>query len=112
MQKMILEELVLIGSDNAQISPNYIAIKKKELGIVDSNGQLRVWKQREYMYHEAISEELDATVAEGGGGELGTAKVAGEDTSGHGHEVVDDVNEDSGSGEEEKELELDEGGKF
>lgn len=54
---------------------------------------------------------MDATVAEGGGGELGTAEVAGEDTSGHGHEVVNDVNEDGWSSEAEKELELDEGGE-
>ena len=44
-------------------------------------------------YHEAVGEDLDAGVAEGGGGELEVAEVAGEDLRGHGHEVVDHVHD-------------------
>lgn len=45
------------------------------------------------MYHETVGEDLDAGVAEGGGGELEIAKVTGEDLGGHRHEVVDHVND-------------------
>lgn len=41
------------------------------------------------VYHEAIGEELDAAVTEGGGGELKVAEVAAEDTGGKRHGVVD-----------------------
>lgn len=54
---------------------------------------------------------MDAAVAERGGGELEIAKVAGEDSGGQGHEIVDQVNEDSRSGEAEEELQFDEGGE-
>lgn len=54
---------------------------------------------------------MDAAVAERGGGELKIAKVAGEDSGGQGHEIVDEVNEDSRSGEAEEELQFDEGGE-
>ena len=46
-----------------------------------------------WAYHEAVGEDLDAGVAEGGGGELEVAEVAGEDLRGHGHEVVDHVHD-------------------
>uniref|UniRef100_A0A804M026 Uncharacterized protein n=1 Tax=Zea mays TaxID=4577 RepID=A0A804M026_MAIZE len=42
-------------------------------------------------YHKAVGEDLDAGVAEGGGGELQVAEVAREDLRRHGHEVVDHV---------------------
>lgn len=58
-------------------------------------------------YHEAIGEDLDTGVAEGGGSELEVTEVTGEDLSGHGHDVVDQVNDDGGSGEVEQELALD-----
>lgn len=58
------------------------------------------------MYHEAIGEDLDAGVAKGGGGEFEVAKVAGEDLGGHGHDVVDEVDEDGGGGQVEEEPQL------
>jgi len=51
---------------------------------------------RSSTYHEAVGEDLDAGVAEGGGGELERAEVAREDLRGHGHEVVDHVDEHGG----------------
>lgn len=59
-----------------------------------------------YTYHETISKDLDASVAERGGGEFKIAEMAGKDLGGHGHEVVDHVDHDSRSGEMEKELHL------
>jgi len=50
---------------------------------------------------------LDAGVAKRGGGELEVTEVAGKDLGGHGHEIVDHVNNNSRSSEVEKELELD-----
>jgi hypothetical protein len=50
---------------------------------------------------------LDAGVAERSCGELEVTEVAGKDLGGHGHEVVDHVNNNSRSSEVEKELELD-----
>lgn len=64
-------------------------------------------RERETEYHEAICEDLDAGVAEGSGGELEGTQVAGEDLGGHGHDVVDHVDDDGGSGQVEEELELD-----
>lgn len=66
--------------------------------------------KRKWWYHEAVGEHLDAGVAEGGGGEFEVAEVAGEDLGGHGHEVVDEVDDDGRGGEEEEELQLDPGG--
>jgi hypothetical protein len=60
-----------------------------------------------FMYHEAICKDLDAGVSERGGGKLEGTEVAGKDLGGHGHEVVDHVNDNSRSSEVEKELELD-----
>lgn len=59
------------------------------------------------VYHQAIGEELNATVAEVGSGEFEVSEVAGEGASNVGHEVVEDVNEDGGSGEGEEEVEFD-----
>jgi hypothetical protein len=50
---------------------------------------------------------LDAGVAERGGSKLEVTEVAGKDLGGHGHEIVDHVNNNSRSSEVEKELELD-----
>lgn len=63
------------------------------------------------MYHEPIGEDLDAGVAERGGGELKVAELAGEYLGGHGHEVVDHVNHDRRSSQQEQELQLDKGGR-
>lgn len=52
-------------------------------------------------YHEAVGEDLDAIVAEGGGGELEVAKVAAEDLGGHGGDIVEEVDDDGRSGEAE-----------
>lgn len=38
--------------------------------------------------HESVCEELDAIVAEGRSGELEVSKMAAEDLSGHGSNVV------------------------
>jgi hypothetical protein len=50
---------------------------------------------------------LDTGVAERGGSKLEVTEVSGKDLGGHGHEVVDHVNNNSRSSEVEKELELD-----
>ena len=49
---------------------------------------------RTQIYHEAIGEELNATVAEIGRSEFEVSEVAGEGSSDEGHEVVDDINDD------------------
>lgn len=59
------------------------------------------------IYHEAVGEEADAAVAEGGGGELEVAEVAAEDTSGQRHGTVDEVDDDGWCGQVKKKLELD-----
>jgi hypothetical protein len=58
-------------------------------------------------YHEAVGEHLDAVIAEGGGGELEVAEVAGEDLRGHGHEVVDHVHHHRRRRNPRQEAELD-----
>ena len=62
-------------------------------------------------YHEAICEELDAAVAKGGGGELKVAEVAGEDSGGERHGVVDQVHKDRRRGEAEEELQFNPGSR-
>lgn len=57
-------------------------------------------------YHEAIGKDLDAIVAKRGGSKLKVTKVAGNDLGGHGHEIVDHVNNNSRSSKVEEELEL------
>lgn len=64
------------------------------------------------MYHEAIGEDLNAGVAEGSSGEFKIAEVAGEDLGGHGHEVVDHVDDNRGGGEVVEELQFDPCGKL
>ena len=49
---------------------------------------------------------MDASVAKRGGSELKVTEVAGEDLGGHGHEVVDHVNNNSRSSKVEEELAL------
>lgn len=58
-------------------------------------------------YHEAVGKHLDASVAKRGGGEFKVTEVAGKDLGGHGHEIVDHVNNDSRSSKVEKEPQLD-----
>jgi len=50
---------------------------------------------------------LDAVVAEGGGSEFKVTEVAGEDLRGHGHDVVDEVDNHRRGSEEEEEPEFD-----
>jgi len=50
---------------------------------------------------------LDAIVSEGRSSEFEVAEVAGEDLCGHGHDVVEEVDDDGGSSKVEEELELD-----
>ena len=49
---------------------------------------------------------MDAGVAERGGGELEIAEVAAEDLGGHGGDVVEQVDDDGGSGEAEEGVEF------
>ena len=49
---------------------------------------------------------MDAIVAKRGGSKLKVTKVAGNDLGGHGHEIVDHVNNNSRSSKVEEELEL------
>lgn len=58
------------------------------------------------VYHEAVSQQLNPGVAEGGGGELKITEVAGEDLGGHRHEIVDHVNGDGRGGESGKKLQF------
>ena len=60
-----------------------------------------------WSYHEAIGEDLDTGVAEGGGGEFEVTEVAAEDLGGHGHDVVDEVDDDGRGCQVEKEFEFD-----
>ena len=53
-------------------------------------------------YQKAIGKDLDTVVAEGGGGKFKVTEVAGEDLSGHRHEIVDHVDYDGRSGEVEE----------
>nr|GMD37822.1 hypothetical protein CCACVL1_16155 [Ipomoea batatas] len=63
-------------------------------------------------YHETIGEDLNAGVAEGSGGEFKIAEVAGEDLGGHGHKVVDHIDDDGGGGEVAEELQFDPRGEL
>ena len=58
------------------------------------------------MYHDAISKNLDASVAKIGCSELEVAKVATEDLGGHGSDIVEQVNHHCRGGEPEKYAEL------
>lgn len=49
-------------------------------------------------YHEAVGEHLDSIVSKRGSGELKIAEVAGEDLGGHGHDIVDHIDNDCRSG--------------
>ncbi|KAF7811155.1 hypothetical protein G2W53_032131 [Senna tora] len=55
---------------------------------------------------KAISKELNATIAEVGGGELDVAEVADEGSGDAGHEVVDEVYEDGWSRQPEQQIHL------
>ena len=66
---------------------------------------------RGLVYHEAICQELDAAVAKGGGGELQVSEVAGEDSGGERHEVVDHVHKHRRPRQAEEELQLDPEGR-
>ena len=57
-------------------------------------------------YHETVSKTLNSIVAERGGGELKVTKLAGEDASGHRHQVVNHIDEHRRSRELTQELEL------
>ena len=61
----------------------------------------------EMTYHESIGQELDATVAKRGSGELKIAKVTCKNSCGQRHEIVDHVNKHSRGGEAEEQLEFD-----
>ena len=49
---------------------------------------------------------MDAIVSEGRGGEFEVTEVAGEDLCGHGHDIVEEVDDDRGSSKVKEELEL------
>lgn len=57
-----------------------------------------------FVYHETVGEELDAAVAERGGGELPVSEVAGEDAGRKRHGGIDHVNHDGRSGEAAEEI--------
>lgn len=61
-------------------------------------------------YHEAVGEDLDPVVSEGGGGELEVSEMAGEDLSAEREKVVQHVDDHGGSSEGEEKLHLDGGG--
>lgn len=46
-------------------------------------------------YHETVGKDLDTSGAKGGSSELKITKVTREDLSGHGHDIVDHINDNS-----------------
>ena len=64
------------------------------------------------IYDEAIGEDSNDPIVEGGGGELKVAKVVREDLGGHGHDIVEHVDDHKRGSEVDEQLYLDDGGKL